>query len=168
MSFRKTLLMLLAASTIAASAFAQTTTTGTVTTQTTSPPIGLASSETIQVNLTNTASNSSSGTAASCAGTVAFLTASGATIGSASSFTATSGQTASVSLPFAKSGATGTRTEIRAVVSVTFTSDVPCSITSSLETYDTTTGVTHVYLANGNAAGAYGAPGGQGGGPGGH
>jgi len=160
MSFRKTLLTLLASSAIA---LAQTTTTGTVTRQSTSPPIGLASSETIQVNLTNTASSSSSGTAASCTGTVAFLTASGATIGSAASFSAAGGQTASVSLPFSKSGAAGTRTEIRAAVSVTFTSEVPCSIVTSLETFDTTTGVTHVYLANGDVGNAYGPAGGSGG-----
>jgi hypothetical protein len=162
MSIRQFLLTMLGGAALAASALAQTT-TSTVTRESTFPPTGLASSETLQVNLTNTASNSSGGAAASCTGTVSFLNASGATIGSASSFTATAGQTASVALPFAKSGATGTRTEIRAVISATFTSDVPCALTTSLETYDTASGVTHVYQANGSEGGNYpaGGPGGR-------
>ena len=41
-------------------------------------PIGLASSETAQINVVNTAAASSSGTAASCTGSVSFVNASGA------------------------------------------------------------------------------------------
>jgi hypothetical protein len=44
-------------------------------------------------------------------------------------------------------GATGLRTEIRGVVTLTITSGVPCELETSLETYDTTTGATHVHLA---------------------
>lgn len=41
------------------------------------PPVGLAFSETMQVNLSNQAANPTSGTAASCTGTVTFLDSSG-------------------------------------------------------------------------------------------
>jgi hypothetical protein len=57
----------------------------------------------------------------------------------------------SVSLPFSNSGATGSRTEIRATISQTITQSsgvVPCNLQVTLETYDTNTGVTHVFLAN--------------------
>lgn len=134
----------------AAVAAAQTTTSGTVTETSNTPAIGLASSETAQINVINTASNASNGTAASCTGSVTFLNAIGAAIGSASPFTAAAGAIVSVSLPFGKSGATGTRTEIRATISQTLTlnSGAPCHLQVTLETYDTSTGVTHVYLPN--------------------
>jgi hypothetical protein len=147
-------------------AVAQTSTTGTtVSRSSSSPPVGLGSSETAQVNVTNLATASSSGTAASCTGTIGFVNSAGAAIGTATPFTVTSGQTTSVSLPFTKVGATGVRTEVRGVVTLTETSSsgVPCSLSSSLETFDTGTGVTHLYLANAPDAG-----GGPGGGFGGH
>lgn len=128
---------------------AQTTTTsGSVTRQSSTPSIGLGSTETAQINVTNLASNTGSGTAASCTGTVSFLNASGAAIGSATSFTVAGGQTQSVTLPFNKAGASGTRTEIRAGISLTAnvgTAAAPCSLVSSLETYDSSTGATHVF-----------------------
>ncbi len=154
MSLHKLLQFLSAALIAATAAIAQTTTTGTLTQSTDTPPVGLASSETLQINVVNTASNSSNGTAASCTGTVSFLNATGAAIGSPTSFTVASGAIASVSLPFGKTGATGTRTEIRAVIARTFTPGAtpaaapPCSLQATLETYDTSTGVTHVYLPN--------------------
>lgn len=147
--------IILAAAFSAAIASAQTTTTGTVTETSNTPAVGLASSETAQVNLVNTASNASSGTAASCTGTVTFLNSSGKAIGSASSFTVTSGEIQSVSLPFGSAGATGTRTEIRATISrtITLNSGVPCNLQITLETYDTSTGVTHVYVPNAASSG---------------
>jgi hypothetical protein len=53
-----------------------------------------------------------------------------------------------VSLPFTKVGATGLRSEIVGVVSLTTTStsNVPCDLAASLETYDTSTGATHLHL----------------------
>src|SRR5581483_8740483 len=111
------------------------------------------------LNVTNTASNATSGTAASCTGTIAFLNASGATIGTATSFTVTTGQTTSVSLPFTKVGATGIRTEVRGVITVTLTSGTPCSLISSFETYDSTTGATHTYQSNGEIQGGGFGPG---------
>jgi hypothetical protein len=60
----------------------------------------------------------------------------------------TSGQISSVSLPFAKVGATGLRTEIVGVVTLTTTSgsSIPCELVASLETYDTSSGATHLHL----------------------
>jgi hypothetical protein len=146
----------------AACAFAQTTSTTTSTRSFTYPPIGLGSTETAQVNVVNDATASSSGTAASCTGTISFLNSAGTAIGTATPFTVTSGQIASASVTFAKVGATGVRTEIRGVVTLTATSGsgVPCSLASSLETYDSTTGATHLHLDQGG--GLEGEPGPQG------
>ena len=64
--------------------FAQTATVTTTATITQSlPPFGLGSTETARLDLTNLASASGSGTAASCTGTVSFVNATGATIGTA-------------------------------------------------------------------------------------
>jgi len=129
-------------------------TNATVTHLSSYPPVGYASTETLQVNLANLAANATSnGTpiAASCTGTVAFLTAAGTAIGTATPFTATAGQTISVTLPFAKSTITGTRGEIRVVI--TSTNPVgrnapPCNLSTSLETFDVVSGATHIYLGN--------------------
>jgi hypothetical protein len=148
---------LAAAALTAGAATAQTTGTGTTTTVTRSMtfvPIGLASSETAQVNLVNLASNPSSGTAASCTGSVSFLSAAGTAVGSATSFTITSGKTFSATLPYASTAASG-RTVVRAVVTQTFTtgsSAAPCQLASSLETYDTATGVTHGFVTGPESA----------------
>lgn len=124
-------------------------------------PVGLGSTETMQVNIFNAAANSTSGTAASCTGNVSFLgstgAAIGAAIGTATSFTATAGQVASVSLPFARAGISGSRGVVRAVIQFTFTSGVPCSPNYSLETFETSSGATHLSITGA------GVPGGQGG-----
>ena len=170
MYFRRYINGLLISAFLAAGAIAQTTTTsGTVTRQTTTPPIGLGSPETAQINVVNTATTVSGGTAASCTGSISFLNASGTTIGSATTFTVGSGQISSVTLPFSKAGASSTRTEIRGVVSLTVTTGsgaAPCALATSLETYDSSTGATHVYLASPDGGGDY--LGGGPGGPGGH
>ena len=139
-----------AAAFTAAIALSQTTSSNTITETSNTPPVGLASSETAQINVVNTASASKDGTAASCTGTISFLNASGAVIGTATPFTVASGVISSVSLPFAKTGITATRTEIRGVITLTVTpnSVVPCSLQATFETYDSTMGATHVYLAN--------------------
>ena len=158
MFFRKSILPLAAVMLLSASsAFAQTTTTS-ATRSFDYPPVGLASSETMQINVLNRATASSSGTAASCTGTISFTSATGAALGTATSFTVTSGEIFSATL---ESAATGTRTEVVGIVSVTTTSGTPCALRTSLETFDTATGVTHVYLA-----GFGGGPGGPGGHPG--
>jgi hypothetical protein len=155
MLFPKFLTLLIASAGLTAVvAIAQTTTSSSTTTRTTSfPPVGLASSETAQINVTNLATASSSGTAASCTGTISFLNASGTLIGSATSYTAASGVTASVTLPFAKTASTAVRTEIHGVITLTSVSKVPCALSTSLETYDTSSGVTHVYLSTGEIGG---------------
>ncbi len=161
MFFRKCILAPTAIMTlIAFSASAQTTTTS-ATRSFDFPPVGLASSETMQINVANSTTASSSGTAASCTGTISFTTSGGTVIGTAASFTVTSGEMFSATLPFAKTSVTGSRTEIVGVIAVTTTSGTPCALRTSLETFDTDSGVTHVYLAG------FGGPGGPGGGPGG-
>jgi hypothetical protein len=117
------------------------------------PPIGLAASETAQVNIVNTASQSIGGTAPSCTGTITFYNASGGVIGAATSFTIGSGQIFSATLPYASTGAAGSRTVVRAQIAlgvVTIASLQPppaCVLSSSLETWDTATGVTHSLIA---------------------
>ncbi|HTS31883.1 MAG TPA: hypothetical protein VMH81_38700 [Bryobacteraceae bacterium] len=147
----------------AAGAFAQTSTSTSTTRSFDYPPVGLGSTETAQVNVLNRASASSSGTAASCTGTISFVNTSGTTIGTASPFTVGSGQIATATLPFSKAGATGVRTEFVAVVTLTVssTSNAPCELVTSLETYDSTTGATHLHLDEGG--GLYGGGPGPGG-----
>jgi len=142
--------MFLGLTAAAFAAFAQTSTTSTTTRNFVFPPAGLASSETAQVNVVNTASASQSGTAASCTGNVSFLSSTGAVIGTATNFTVGTGAISSAKLAFGSSGATGTRTVIRAEVTQTFTAttgtaNAPCALAISFETYDTTTGATHTY-----------------------
>jgi hypothetical protein len=129
-------------------AIAQTT-SATITRTLTFAPVGLANSETAQVNLVNLATNPASGNPASCAGSVSFLNAAGSAIGSATPFTVTSGQIASVKLAYSSTAASG-RTVVRAVVTQTLatgSSAAPCALATSLETYDSSTGVTHAYVA---------------------
>ena len=127
---------------LAAGAVAQTTATNTSTRE--FPLIGLGSTETVQINVLNQATTSASGASASCAGTIAFLNASGAAILPSTSFTLSSGQISSVSLPFASAGAAGkAHTVVRGVITLNHTANVPCRLVSTLELYDSTTGVTH-------------------------
>jgi hypothetical protein len=176
---RKTVLALVAVPfVVVVSAFGQTTFTNAIyTTTSTLPPVGLASSETAQVNVVNTANVSvaylgsvSASTTPSCTGSIAFLDAKGLPIGTATTFTIGSGQISSVALPFAKAGASGLRTVIRAEIVTTVTVPAPspgpvagpnipatpvlpaCALQSSFETYDTTTGATHVFISGPAAA----------------
>jgi hypothetical protein len=139
---------------LAGAALAQSTTTTTTFTRNSNlAPIGLATTETVQVNLVNTATATASGTAASCTGSVSFYNAAGAIIGTATSFTLTSGQISSVKLPYASAGASGSRAVVRPVVTATGTRGsgaAPCALSISVETYDTATGVTHVFEPDGS------------------
>lgn len=149
---------------LSACAFAQTTTSTTTTRDTPIGPVGVGSTETIQISVANLASNSSSGTAASCTGSISFNNATGTAIGTATSFTVTSGQIQSVALPFSKIAASGTRAEVIAIISTTNTtgsSAAPCDLRYSLETFDTSTGASHIFLTNAGAVG--GGPAGFGG-----
>jgi hypothetical protein len=182
---KNTLLLTTFALLSAASAAAQ----GTVTTQPitptsypwsfTSPPVGLAYTETLQVNVANQSvvlgispvgvctlcgefgiPNTSLPTAMtttapttlpftnSCTGTITFTSAGGTTIGKPVPFTVTLGQIFSAPLPFSMTGYSGFRGEV--VASVQGTTTIPsttlCSLSISLETFDTNTGITHVFL----------------------
>ncbi len=113
------------------------------------PPVGLAFSETAQINVANTAANPSSGTAASCTGTISFNTSTGAAAETPVKFTVTAGQIFSTELTAAKLGVTnGSRAEFIGSVQLTLTPKAPCSLTISLETFDSVSGATHVYLTN--------------------
>jgi hypothetical protein len=142
-----------------AAGMAQTTTT--TARDTTIGPVGLGSTETVQVNIANLASNSTSGAAASCTGSITFNNTTGNPIGTSTTFTVTAGQIFSAALPFAKISSSTTRTEVIGVIAQTFTSSspAPCNLHYSLETYDTTTGATHVYLSGAGAGFSVGGPG---------
>lgn len=112
------------------------------------PVVGLAGTETMQVNIANLATvPSSSTTTASCTGSVSFSNASGAAIRTPVKFTVGSGDIFSVPLPFANTGYSS-RGEILASVQQTLA--IPpaslCSLAISLEIFDTGTGVSHVVL----------------------
>jgi hypothetical protein len=114
------------------------------------PPVGLAGTETLQVNVVNlslfTATPFVTGTA-SCTSTISFANASGMAIGAPVKFTIGSGQIYSAPLPFSKTGYSS-RGEILASVqqAVEISSAGACSLAISLETFDTSTGVTHAIL----------------------
>jgi hypothetical protein len=141
----------------AIAAMAQTTTTTTTTRDTTIGPVGVGTTETVQINVANLAANASNGTAASCTGSITFNNTTGNPLGTSTSFTVTAGQIFSASLPFSKIGGTA-RTEVIGVIALTTTStsEAPCALHYSLETYDTATGATHVYLSNAAAGGQLG------------
>ena len=160
MNYRKIAMTFIVSVIAAAPAMlAQTTTTSTR--DVTVGPIGVGSTETIQVNVANLAANSSSGTAASCTGSISFNNAAGNAIGTSTSFTLTAGQISSASLPFSKISSSTARTEVIAVVALTTssTTHAPCSLHFSVETFDTTTGATHAYVEGGGAGVGIGGPG---------
>jgi hypothetical protein len=137
---------------LAVAAFGQTPATARIyTTSSILPPVGLAVTETAQVNVVNTAATSSDGTAASCTGSIAFYNAGGSIIGTATSFAVGTGQIFSVRLPYASAGASGSRTVVRVEIASAATiagfGVPPCALASSLETYDSATGVTHAFVS---------------------
>jgi len=114
------------------------------------PPVGLGSAETLEVNVANVAYNLSNGTAASCTGTVTFFNASGMAIGAAQTFTITAGETYPIRLSFTSAGGTGSRTTVRAVVSLTrptTTSRPPCTVAVSMAIFETNTGTTAAVIS---------------------
>jgi len=157
---------------------ASTTTTSTTTPPTPQPmplpPFGLGSTEVARIDLLNAAAASSSGTAASCTGTVAFYNASGTLIGSSTSYTLGTNQISSVSLSFGSAGLTSPRGEITAMITPTVpsssssssstsssTTAAPCQLLATLSTYDQVSGATHLFTPVGGPGG----PGGPGGFP---
>jgi len=124
--------------------------------------VGLASSETVQVNVVNLAASvmpvvtggtlPSGGTTANCAGGITFYDANGNVITSAT-FMIGSGQIYSAPLPYSQipaadrpSSGNG-RTAVWATVSINNgqSSDAPCLLAANVETFDTATGVTHLH-----------------------
>ncbi len=113
------------------------------------PAIGLAGTETLQVNVVNLASVPTGSSAAeSCTGTISFAKADGTAIGTPVKFTVSAGQIYSAALPFART-TYASRGEILASVqqTVDFSAGSACSLSMSLETFDTATGVTHAVLS---------------------
>jgi len=154
----KTAFLCFAIAVASACAFAQGstgTTTTTITTNYVFPPVGLAPSETAAVSVVNIAPAPSSTTAAapSCTGTVTFANSAGAVIGKATAFTVASGQIATVTVTATAAGITAARGEILASIQQTTTrpATAACSLVYSLQTYDTGSGVTHLFLGNASA-----------------
>jgi hypothetical protein len=159
MSFRGFLLISAAASFGAISPIcAQVITTAptSFTNAYTFPPVGLGSSETASITVVNTATttpleetNTTPVAAPSCTGTISFSNAAGA-IGTPASFTLGLEEFKTFTLPFVSAGLTGNRGEIQGKVSLTSATATrtSCSLMFSLETYDSTTGATHVVLSN--------------------
>jgi hypothetical protein len=116
------------------------------------PPAGIASTETIQVNVVNNATAPASAPAPSCAGTIAFYNPSGSIIGTAAPFTIGDGEIFSATLPYASTGASASRAvvQVKITLSGNATSDSSsprCIMASSLEIFDTASGVTHAFVS---------------------
>jgi hypothetical protein len=126
------------------------------------PPFGLGSTETARVDVMNVAAASSSGTAASCTGSIAFSNASGTQIGTATTYTLGTNQISSASLPFASAGLTSPRGEITVLITPTVpsssTSAPPCDLRATLSTFDSTTGATHLFSPAGGGPSGFGGP----------
>lgn len=109
-------------------------------------PVGVATSETVQINVANNAMNTST-VMASCSGHVSFNVAGAKNQPALVPFTVTGGQVFSTSIAW-----TGLQVSARSEVvgSVALTQEVstPCTLSVSLETYDTSTGATHSFQSN--------------------
>jgi hypothetical protein len=119
------------------------------------PPLGLAASETAQVNVVNTLlPPPNGGVAPFCSGTVVFYDSMGGVVGQIRPFQLESAQMFLTPFEFASAGAAGQRTVVLAVIylspfkvaTAAGPAVTPCSIISSLETFDTVTGVTHAVV----------------------
>lgn len=95
------------------------------------------------------ASRNTNATAPSCAGIIMFTNSAGAAIGS-EPFTTTGSQIFSIQLAFGKLGATGNRGDFVASVQLTtaIPAKAPCSLVFSLETFDNTSGDTHIFFGD--------------------
>jgi hypothetical protein len=143
----------------AIAAFGQTAATGSsVPSPPQLPPVGLAPTETAQVNVVTTAlpDPNGGGLLPVCSGTIAFYSGgpgSTAVVGIAA-FNARSGEVFSAPLSYARTGASGARTVIRVAITLSpflvpagaGPVAAPCSLMASLETFDSATGVTHAIV----------------------
>jgi hypothetical protein len=124
----------------------------------TSGIVGLASSETAQLNVLNLQEpgTTASATAAACPVTLEFVNVSGAVVGTPLQKSIAPGQ--AVSAPYALPSVTSPRTEIRAVVitqtvsaaagSTVIPVSPTCNLLPSLEIVDTSGGTTHVFTTD--------------------
>ena len=143
----------------AIAAFGQTAATSTSTLSSPElPPVGLAPTETAQVNVVNTMwPDSNGGIEPYCNGTITFYSGgpAGTAVAASTGFLVRSGEVFSVPLSYAATGASGMRTVIRAAIVLTpfliptaaGPVAAPCSLAASLETFDTASGVTHVVVS---------------------
>ena len=134
------------------------------TTNYTFPPLGVSSTETLQVNLANTATSVTTfpgvtPATPACTGNVTITNASGQIIGKATPFSVGANVIQSVTVPYGSLGATGgARAVVLVSIQRTFSSTpastpaAPCNLSYSLETYLTTTGETHILLTNNEAS----------------
>lgn len=129
------------------------------------PPVGLATTETAQINVMSAAAGYPGGAfVTSCQVSVTFYGSDGSALGKATEFTVGNiGQIFSAKLPYAVTGATGLRTSVGARIALTPAPSAfstlsppipPCAVAFSLETFDTATGVTHAFVSGQAAQGA--------------
>jgi hypothetical protein len=125
------------------------------------PPVGLVLSETAQVNISNPAAlvYNSAGAGVLCTGTLTFYNANGTAIGLATSFKIENAQILSFKLPYTSTGATDPRTIVWAAVNQIGSGGVvksgpyatpttpACTLASTIETYDSVTGITHAFAS---------------------
>ena len=141
-----------AAAVLIGCALGQTTTT-TKTTEYSFPLIPLGSTETLGANLINNASNGANGAPASCTGSVTFENTAGTTIGTPTSFTLGANAVTSATLTFANSGLSALRGLIRIVLTTTYSTPAPpCALAYSVNTFDSSSGATHIFITGSNAA----------------
>jgi hypothetical protein len=129
------------------------------------PPVGVGSTETLQITVLNayqgltilppvTALPSLPGLPVlpllplptttptiTCSGTITLFDTAGTQIGSATSFTAAAGQMASAKFSFGQLASSGPRVEVRGTVVS------QCSLAYSMETFDTSSGATHLFFS---------------------
>ena len=114
-------------------------------------PLGVGSTETLQITVLNTASNilplaSQIPVPGPCAGSVSLFDASGKQIGSAASFSVAAGDMQSLKFGFGQLATSGSRVELRGTISITPSSPAFCPLSYAVETFDTSSGSTHLYF----------------------
>jgi hypothetical protein len=128
--------------------------------------VGLASSETAQVNVVNLAPSVQSvtpgsvpaeGAKALCTGGITFYNSSGNIITSSPSFAIGTRQIFSATLPYSETlptnGTSGARTAVWATVTIGGDNTAnACAPAANIETFDTATGVTHLHVEAGTLA----------------
>jgi hypothetical protein len=144
----------------AVSAFGQTAATSTSTPSSAQfPPVGLAPTETAQVNVVNTLlPPANGGVEPFCSGTIAFYSGGPAntTVAAIAPFQVRPGEVFSAPLSYTATGSPGTRAVVRVAITLSpllLPTDAgpavtPCALAASLETFDTVTGVTHAIVSS--------------------